>query len=66
MYAFWGVSAILCVICVILLDVYIFTEKENDSQTNLRDLLKTKYLKSGRGNFSIQSFCCDCPLFPIY
>ena len=53
---FLGVSVIHCIVCIILVDVYIFTEKENDSQTNLRDLLKTKYLKSGRGDFSIQSF----------
>ena len=47
--------------------IYLYIEKEDDSQTNLRDLLKTKYLKNkGRDILSIQTFCCDWCLFPVY
>lgn len=43
-----------------------FTEKENDSPISLKDLLKTKDLKSGRDDLSSQRYCSDCSPFPLY
>ena len=62
-YAFWGRrgSAVHCIVCIILVNVHIFTEKENDKQ------IYWIFLRlNGKGNLSIQSFSAVIALSSQY
>lgn len=56
-----GGSPVHCILCIFLVNLHIFTEKENDKQ------IYGIFLRlNGRGNLSIQSFSAVIVLFSVY